>query len=58
MKILLVILGVVAILIRLFGLLPWTRLNSGQRGPVRFNFLVGLAIFVGVILFVFWFAMR
>jgi len=57
-KILLVILGVATILIRLLGWLPWTRLSSGQQRPVRFNFLVGLVIFVGVILFVFWLAMR
>jgi hypothetical protein len=45
-------------LVRVFGLLPWSQLDSNQRQPVRLGFLVGLAIFVGILLFVFWFAMR
>ncbi len=58
MKILLAILGVCLIALRLVGWFPWSRLDSHQKEPVRFSFLAGLAVFVLVILFVFWLAMR
>ena len=58
MKIALAILGLFLIALRVVGWLPWSRVDSAQKEPVRFNFLVGLGIFVAVILFVFWYAMR
>ena len=58
MKILLAILGVCLIALRLLGWFPWSRLDSNTQRPVRRSFLVGLMIFVGVIFFVFWLAMR
>jgi hypothetical protein len=58
MKVLLAILGICLISLRLLGWFPWSRLDSNTQHPVRRSFLVGLMIFVGVILFVFWLAMR
>lgn len=58
MKTLLVILGIGVIILRLLIPLPWGLRNSKAQPAVRFNFLLGLVVVVGLILVGFWFAMR
>jgi hypothetical protein len=57
--ILLVILGVVAIAIRLLGLLPWDGGNPQRRRAVGSRFLWGLGVTCLVVIFIwFWLVMR
>jgi hypothetical protein len=54
-----IVLGVVAIAIRLLGLIPWGRGNSQPSNAVRSQFLLVVGILCLVAIFVwFWFVMR
>jgi len=53
------LLALVGILIRVMTLLPWENRRSGNEGPVRFNFLLGLMVVVVLATFLFlWFGLK